>query len=95
MTDTYPQPKHGWTCFFCGETFTTYGAARDHFGVIPTAIIACKIKVGEERGLVMALRKAEAKIAELEAMKSPRRVGGAEGESQGGNAEASMAEVGV
>lgn len=64
---TYPMPEHGWTCFFCGETFTTPGAARDHFGADPIADTACRIKFGEERGLVMALRKAEAKLALLSA----------------------------
>lgn len=62
----YPKPKHGWTCFHCGDTFTTPGAARDHFGCEPSADPACKIKVGEERGLVMALRRAEVGKAELE-----------------------------
>jgi hypothetical protein len=32
---TYPAPKHGWTCFHCGETFKKPGAARDHFGPTP------------------------------------------------------------
>ena len=61
--DTYPMPKHGWTCFFCGETFTTPGGARHHFGSEPIADTACQIKVGEERGLVTALRRAEADLA--------------------------------
>lgn len=60
VVGTYPQPKHGWTCFHCGETFRTPGAARDHFGADPLADPACRIKAGEERGLLMALRKAEA-----------------------------------
>ena len=59
MSDTYTMPAHGWTCFFCGETFKKYGAARDHFGAEPFATAACQIKVGDERGLVMELRKAE------------------------------------
>lgn len=59
MTDTYPMPEHGWVCFFCGETLTTPGAARDHFGSTPLSIAACQIKAGEELGLVMALRRAE------------------------------------
>lgn len=63
-TGTYETPKHGWTCFFCGETFTTYGAARDHFGEQPTDLAACQIKVGEERGLVMELRRAQRAQAE-------------------------------
>ena len=59
--------KHGWTCFFCGETFTTPGGARDHFGGEPIADPACQIKVGEERGLVMALRRAEVELARYRA----------------------------
>lgn len=62
--DTYTMPAHGWTCFFCGETFTTVGAAQDHFGEFQlSSRAACRIKVGEERGLVMALRKAEHELA--------------------------------
>lgn len=60
----YVKPDHGWTCFHCGETFTTYGTARDHFGFDPSNDPACVIKVGAERGLVMALRKAELAAAE-------------------------------
>ena len=60
--DTYPIPADGWTCFHCGEKFTTPGSARDHFGCEPCADPACRIKVGEERGLVMALRKVEAEL---------------------------------
>lgn len=54
-----------WTCFHCGETFTTPGIARDHFGFDPSCDPACRIKAGAERGLVMALRKAEADCDEL------------------------------
>lgn len=61
----YAIPPHGWTCFHCGETFTTPGAARDHFGFDPSADPACVIKVGEERGLVMELRRVEAKYVKL------------------------------
>lgn len=56
---TYEQPKDGWVCFHCGERYTTWGAARDHFGPSPKSIAACKIKFGDEMGLLMALRKAE------------------------------------
>lgn len=55
----YPMPKDGWTCFHCGENFTTWGSARDHFGTTPDKTAACVIKLGDERGLVMELRKAE------------------------------------
>lgn len=58
-------PKPQWTCFHCGDTFTTPGAARDHFGFDPSCDPACRIKIGAERGLVIALRKAEREIEEL------------------------------
>lgn len=67
QTATYIGPLHGWTCFHCGETFTTVGAARDHFGADPLATPGCQIKAGEERGLLMALRKAEAELARYRA----------------------------
>jgi hypothetical protein len=59
---TYPIPKHGWTCYHCGETFTVWGAAEDHFGKTPEAKPGCVLKVqfGNERGLEMELRKVEA-----------------------------------
>lgn len=65
MSDTYNMPEHGWTCFHCGETFTTPGAAREHFGPTPNAEPGCVIKVqpGGERGLLNALRKAESELA--------------------------------
>ena len=56
---TYPAPSDGWVCFHCGERFKSWGAARDHFGETPRAFTGCVLK-GEERGLLMALRKAEA-----------------------------------
>ena len=64
--DTYEMPMHGWTCFHCGETFKTPGGARDHFGSEPLAEPGCKIKAGEERGLLMALRRAEAELDEVQ-----------------------------
>lgn len=63
-----------WTCFHCGETFTTYGGARDHFGAVEGADPGCLVdrvaleeggKPERGRGLLMALRKAEDRIAEL------------------------------
>lgn len=62
MSDgTYAPPPHGWTCFHCGETFTTVGTARTHFGATPDAEPGCLVRVGlgPERGLLAALRKAE------------------------------------
>ena len=51
-----------WACYHCGETFTTWGSAEDHFGKTPAAKPGCLIKIalGDERGLLMELRKAEA-----------------------------------
>lgn len=59
--DTYAMPAHEWTCFHCGETFRTPGAAADHFGETPEEEPACvmKVRVGGERGLIMELRKAQ------------------------------------
>jgi hypothetical protein len=61
----YAIPPEGWTCFHCGEIFKTPGSARDHFGFDPSSDPACRIKVGEERGLVMELRRVEAKYIRL------------------------------
>lgn len=68
----YTRPRHGWTCFHCGETFTTPGSARDHFGMDQSKDPACRIKVGEERGLVMALREAEAELKRYRAEDSDK-----------------------
>ena len=65
--DTYLAPVGGWTCFHCGETFTTEGSASDHFGERPGDVAACRIKSGEERGLVMQIRRLQSKIRGLEA----------------------------
>lgn len=68
MDETYEQPVYGWTCFHCGETFTTVGSARDHFGSDPDCEPACliRVKYGNERGLEMELRKVEARLYEAE-----------------------------
>lgn len=77
MTGTYPQPRHGWTCFHCGENFTTPGGAAQHFGARPDATPGCIVKAhgsklammlvrpGRERGLLQALRDAEAEVQRL------------------------------
>ena len=67
MSDICPIPEHGWTCFHCGETFTTVGSAKDHFGTSPAQEAGCvmKIKLGGERGLMMELRKREAELSAL------------------------------
>jgi hypothetical protein len=65
--DTYKMPAHGWTCFHCGETFTTPGSARDHFGETPGAQPGCALRVqpGLERSQLMALRKCEGVLSRL------------------------------
>lgn len=65
IQETYPMPADGWVCFHCGERFTTPGSAEDHFGARPTDMAACLIKVGNERGLVMELRRVQAMVREL------------------------------
>lgn len=61
-------PEHGWTCFHCGERFDVrtlegYRRARDHFGFAPSDDPACRIKLGDERNLIMVLRQAEHQLA--------------------------------
>jgi len=69
VVGTYPQPEHGWVCYHCGETFTTWGAARDHFGETPEVTTGCLLRVqpGEERGLLMTVRRLERDFAILRA----------------------------
>lgn len=38
---TYSAPKHGWTCYHCGETFTEQATAAEHFGLEPGADPTC------------------------------------------------------
>lgn len=52
-------PPHGWTCFHCGETFSTIGGAHQHFGFDPSCDPACRVKLGAERGLLGAFRRLE------------------------------------
>jgi hypothetical protein len=68
----YRSPKDGWTCFHCGETFWSEARARDHFGANPLSDSACRIKAGQELGLVVALRDAEARLARYEAEDSDK-----------------------
>lgn len=58
-------PAGGWTCFHCGDAFKDFGSARDHFGMTPAGVPGCIVKAGEERGLLLALRKSEAREEEL------------------------------
>lgn len=65
--DTYPMPANGWTCFHCGETFTTVGSATDHFGAEIGATPGCllRVQLGDERGWLMQFRRLEADLIEL------------------------------
>lgn len=81
----YAMPALGWTCFHCGETFTTPGSAKAHFGFDPSRDPGCRIKRGGERALLMELRKTEDEIERLnfelhnegaEALKSMRAMMG-------------------
>lgn len=60
-------PTHGWTCFHCGENFTTVGSARDHFGgdILKEPGCLIRVQLGDERGLLMALRKAETELSNI------------------------------
>lgn len=63
----FPPPKGGWRCFFCDEVFLIVAQARDHFGADQLSDAACRIKVGAERGILTALRKAEEELARYRA----------------------------
>lgn len=59
--------RGGWRCFHCDETFTTPGAAQDHFGNYLNSTPGCiiKVQVGDERGWLMELRKLQEENAHL------------------------------
>lgn len=42
--DTYEAPRHGWSCFHCGETFHTQAGAALHFGQIGADLQAAIIQ---------------------------------------------------
>ncbi len=48
-----------WRCFHCDEVFTDRRCAAAHFGADENAQPACQIKMGGERTLLDALRRAE------------------------------------
>lgn len=56
-----------WRCFHCDEVLTDREAAADHFGTTPDAVPGCMLKVGEDRGILRALRAAEAELARYRA----------------------------
>lgn len=56
--------KIQWRCFHCDEVFTDFSATKDHFGFEPSHDPACRIKMGGERSLIEALRRAEKDAAD-------------------------------
>jgi hypothetical protein len=50
-----------WRCFHCDEVFRTRGGAEDHFGKYINSTPGCILKVqfGDERGLLMELRRVQ------------------------------------
>ncbi len=52
----------GWRCFHCDEVFYTEHDARLHFGMDQCNDPACKIKLGAEKSLLVALRRAETEL---------------------------------
>jgi hypothetical protein len=61
----YARPQNGWTCFHCGDTFTTPEEAREHFGPTPEWDPLCFDAKAEHGDLARRLRAAE--ISALEA----------------------------
>lgn len=63
MTDTYPTPPHGWTCFHCGITFEPTMAgqrmAQQHFGARPSMLPLCKDRDDAYESLLRRCRRAE------------------------------------
>ncbi|MGN7710808.1 hypothetical protein [Agrobacterium radiobacter] len=57
-----PAPVKEWRCFHCDEVFTTEHDARLHFGMDQCSDPACKIKLGAEKSLLVALRRAETEL---------------------------------
>jgi|GEM_PF-3574626 len=56
-----PEAKE-WRCFHCDEVFTDEHSAKLHFGMDQCKDPACKIKMGAETSLLVALRKAEQEL---------------------------------
>lgn len=54
-----------WRCFHCDEVFTDRRCAVDHFGAHEGCEPACQIKMGAERSLLTALRRAEGDANEM------------------------------
>lgn len=69
MTDTYPTPAQGWTCFHCGETFpgTLAGQhdARRHFGASIHDEPKCQISARRLREMEGQLRRCQEEDTDL------------------------------
>lgn len=76
---TYPAPRHGWTCFHCGETFGNPNLARAHFGEMPTNEVACVMI--SERGMLYTMRAIEMQRDEVRARLAAMRLGADEDEA--------------
>lgn len=61
MTEFNPIPEHGWTCFHCGEHFSTdfagCQAARIHFGDNVRGDALCQYSAKQVRGLEDLLKR--------------------------------------
>lgn len=58
------EARKSWRCFHCDEVFASEHEARLHFGRDEGREPGCCIKVGAERGLLQAMRRAEDDAAE-------------------------------
>jgi hypothetical protein len=58
------EARKSWRCFHCDEVFASEHEARLHFGRDESKEPGCCIKVGAERGLLQAMRRAEDDAAE-------------------------------
>lgn len=72
MSDTYPSPKHGWTCFHCGETFNIAEQAAGHFGSNVSGEPMCVMRANAfarfpktEWPLMYRMRELEAEVEKL------------------------------
>jgi hypothetical protein len=82
--EPFPPPKHGWTCFHCGETLRTIAEAAIHFGTSVHLSPGCIAKVeAGERGLLGQMREVERQRDELEVRLTAARLGlDVEGENE-------------
>lgn len=58
-----PEHVRHWRCFHCDEVFTDRKLAADHFGDTENETPGCLIEQVEERGLLMALRRAQRELS--------------------------------